>query len=65
MEFGNMLKDISSANCFFIISILIYCLYRFVLVAVLHSVYICQSSAVNLPPSFNLQIISPVEETSH
>lgn len=48
----------------FISIILIDCLYRFVLRAVLHSVYICQSSAVNLPPSFNLQI-SPIEETSH
>lgn len=52
-----MLKDISNAN-YLLYLILIDCLYRFVLRAVLHSVYICQSSAVNLPPSFNLQNIS-------
>lgn len=52
-----MLKDISNANCLLYL-IIIDCLYRFVLRAVLHSVYICQSSAVNLPPSFNLQNIS-------
>lgn len=58
MEFGNMLEDISNANCFILYLMFIDCLYRFVLRAVLHSVYICQSSAVNLPPSFNLQNIS-------